>query len=112
MDNEDLLRIAKQRQTVKRNEAVKLSDCLGKIKEEIKPINRRFAAVEDVWNRVLPQELRSHSRIDDITGGRLKIKVDSPAYTYMLRMRATDILGELAQSCPAAKIKEIIFVLG
>ena len=75
-------------------------------------MHERFEMVAGVWNQLLPCELGCHCKIVEITGGQLKVQVDSPAYLHELRMCSSQLLTELQQQCRHAKIKNIKFVIG
>jgi len=96
----------------KRGEIVRL----GKITEQlmdrwISPRQTRWAAVVQLWGRLLPAELGRHCEVVDVSGGQLKVLVDSPAYASELRLCCSELLEQLQRQCPRAKIKEIRFVL-
>ena len=78
----------------------------------ISPRQARFALIDDAWSRILPESLRLHCRLTDTTGGTLKVKVDSPVYLHELRLCKTQLLKQLQQDCPRAKITNIQFAVG
>ena len=91
----------------------RLSDVLSELMEsQISPRQERFAAVAELWIRLLPSELRRHCRLDGVSGGELKVLVDSPSYLHELRMCSEEILGQLQQQCPKARIKKINCSIG
>ena len=93
--------------------AERLGDIAKELLEnQISPKQARFGAIPEVWNQLLPDELRRHCKICDISGGQLKVSVDLPAYRYELQLCSSDLLSELQQRCPRAHIKKIKFVAG
>jgi hypothetical protein len=82
------------------------------MENRISPQQARFGPIARLWNQLLPDELHRHCKIDGISGGRLKVLVDSPAYLYELQLCSSELLGELQRQCPRAQIKKIKFVVG
>ncbi len=92
---------------------VRLGDVAKELMDNrISPQQARFAPIAELWNQLLPDELRRHCKIAGISGGQLKVLVDSPSYMYELRLCGSDLLGELQRQCPRAHIKNIQFVVG
>ena len=114
MDEDEQLRnIVRWRKKPKPNGTVRLSDVVEQLMEaEISPRQGRFAAAAEAWSQLLPAELAGHCRIAGISGSRLKVEVDSPSYLHELLLCSAELLAELQQSCPRAKIREIKFVIG
>ena len=77
----------------------------------ISPRQARFGNVTELWDQLLPGELSRHCEIVDISSGKLKVRADSPAYRYELQLCSSELLKELQQQCPKARIKEIKVVL-
>ena len=82
------------------------------MKNRISPRQARFGSIPEVWNRLLPEQLSRHCRIQGISAGQLKVQVDSSPYQYELQLCSEEILSELQQQCPRANIKKIKFVVG
>ena len=79
--------------------------------EQISPLQARFDAVAEVWRRVLPAELCRHCEITDVSGGQLKVRVDSPSYKYELQLCGSELLKELQRQCPKVRLTKIKFVV-
>lgn len=78
----------------------------------VEPRQARFGSVEEVWGQLLPPELAGHCRVAGVSGGQLKVCVDSPAHMYELKLCSSELIGELQEQCPRAGIKKIKFVIG
>ena len=112
-DDEQLRGAVKWQRKQYLDKAVRLGDVTRELMENrISPQQARFGPIADLWNQLLPDELRRHCKIADISSGQLKVLVDSPSYMYELRLCGSDLLGELQQQCPRAHIKKIKFVVG
>ena len=110
---EQLENTLKRRRAKIRKSTTKLFDAAQKfLTEQVSPKQEKFGAVTEIWSQLLPEELRSHCEIVGISGGKLKIKVDSPAYKYELKLCSSELLKELQQQCPKARLTEIKFVFG
>lgn len=112
-EEEQLSFTAKSRKQQHLNRAVRLGDVAKELLEnQISPKQARFGSIPEVWRQLLPDELRRHCKITDISGGQLKVSVDLPAYKYELQLCSSELLSELQQQCPRAHIKKIKFVVG
>ncbi len=78
---------------------------------QISPRQAVFSNVADTWSQMLPAELGEHCEIVDISGGLLKVRVDSPSYMYELQLCSSELLEELRQHCPKARLTKIKFVI-
>ncbi len=79
--------------------------------EQISPRQTKFSEVAEVWSQLLPAELRRHCEIADISGGQLVVQVDSPSYVYELQLCSSELLEELQQQCPKARLTKVKFVV-
>jgi hypothetical protein len=79
--------------------------------ERISPRQASFDAVVEVWRQVLPAELLQHCEITDVSGGQLKVQVDSPSYKYELQLCSAELLEELQRRCPKVRLTKIKFVV-
>ena len=91
---------------------VKLGDMIRELMDHrISPQQVKFESVVQLWSELLPDELRRHCRITDISAGRLKVLVDSPSYMYELQLCSSEILAELRRRYPRVRIKRIKIAL-
>jgi len=112
-EREQLRNIVKWRTKRKPNKTVRLGDLVERLMDnQVSPKHARFGSIAEAWSSLLPDELRRHCKIADISGGQLKVLADSPAYVYELRLCSSELLEELARQCPRAKIRKIKFILG
>lgn len=82
------------------------------MEQQISPRQGRFGPVAELWSDLLPAELGLHCRLADISGGQLKVLVDSPSYMQELRLCREDLLRELQRRCPRARINQIKITIG
>ena len=78
--------------------------------DQISPRQAQFSEVVEIWHRLLPAELCGHCEIIDISGGQLKVQVDSPSYMYELQLCSSELLKELQRQCPRVRLTKIKFV--
>jgi predicted nucleic acid-binding Zn ribbon protein len=78
---------------------------------QISPRQAVFSEVAETWSQMLPAELGGHCEIVDISGGLLKVRVDSPSYMYELQLCSSELLEELQQHCPKARLTKVKFVI-
>jgi len=110
-ESEQLLDSSRYRK--KPDKPVVLGDTVRALVENlVSPRQAVFGPVAQLWNQLLPEELRRHSKISDISDGQMKVQVDSPSHAYELRLCSSELLKKLQQQCPRAKIKKIKFVVG
>ncbi len=113
MDADERLRDAVRWRKKPVRRAKRLGDSLSKVMEDrIGPQQARYGRVAELWGQLLPGEFDRHCRIVDLSGGQLKVAVDSPSYLHELRLCRYELVKELQQQCPASRIKEIKFVIG
>ena len=112
-EGEQLLRDAVKGRLVKKfDRTARLGDVAQTfVTKWVEPRQARFGGVVEVWSQLLPAELCKHCEIVDVTGGKLKVRVDSPAYKYELQLCSSELLKELQQKCPKARLTEIKFVI-
>jgi hypothetical protein len=111
--NEQTSRVIVRQTAVKRDRPRRLGDTLVELMEnQIAPRRAISWPVAEVWEQLLPVELRRHCRIADIRGGRLKVVAESPSYQFELRLCSSELVKELAVRCPRAKVERIEIVVG
>jgi hypothetical protein len=109
--DQQLLNIARWR--TKSNRTARLGDAVKQLMEnQILPRQAKFGAIAELWSQLLPAELHRHCKLADVAGGQLKVLVDSPTHLYELRLCSSQLLEELQQQCPRARIKKIKFAVG
>jgi len=108
-EDEQLRNVTRWRRTAaQRRRAGKLG-CL--VEEYVEHLDDNTSVV-DAWSRVVPAKLREHCRLAGISGGQLKVLVDSPIYLYRMRSCGSELLRQLVQQCRQGRIKKIKFVIG
>ena len=80
--------------------------------KQILPSQKQFGPVVEVWQQLLPDELREHCRLDSVRGGRLKVLVDSPSYLHELQSCRNELLERLQDGCKSARLSGIDFKIG
>jgi len=113
MDSDEILCNTVKWQKKKRpDRTVRLGEALSQFMEKnVSPRRRWFEPVAALWDQLLPPELNRHCSLDALSGGQLKVVVDSPVYLHELRLCSPGLLTEL-QRCRNAHIKKIKLVLG
>jgi len=111
--NEQLANSVKWRTRAKPEEAVKLGDIVTKLMDEqLSGQQARFEAITELWQQLLPVNLYQHCKIVDMSNAELKVLVDSPSYANELRWCSSELLEQLQQHYPRARIKKIKFTVG
>ena len=104
--------ISARRTGLKADRTVRLGDVFMPVMENCVAQQLLYESVIGMWDRLLPANLRQHCKITYISGGQLKVAVDSSSYIYELQLCSSEILKELQKKCPQAHIKKIKFVAG
>lgn len=87
---------------------MKLGDTIREVLDErISPQQDRVSAAVEAWQRLVPVGLAQHCRVTGLTGGVLKIVVDSSSYMYELQLCRCELLNELQRECPHSRIRKI-----
>ena len=112
MDQDQRLRLIAVRHT-RYDRTKHLGRVLNEFMEKrVAPSHSRFASVEQLWGQLLPAELAEHCTLAGISAGQLKVLVDSPVYMHELRMCGGELVRQLQQHCPRARIERIKFAIG
>lgn len=112
-DKQLLNKVVEEQRARKSDSTVRLGAAVEQfLIEQVSPKQARFGAVAEIWSQLLPEELCRHCEIVDVSGGQLKVRVDSPAYKYELQLCNSELLKELQQQCPKVRLTEIKFVFG
>ena len=113
MDEDQRLRnLARWRKAGKKENTVKLGSTLKALMDRrVSPRHSVQASVALAWEHLLPPLLARHCRPAEVKNGILKVKVDSSVYMYELRLCKDDLLEQLRDRCPKAKVKDIRFLM-
>ena len=114
MDGDAQLRNAvRWRKRPSKNRTERLGDTVQQLMESrISPQQTRFAVIAELWSQLLPAELCRHYKLADISGGQLKVLVDSPSCLYELQLCSSGLLEEMQMQCPQVRVKKIKFAVG
>ena len=99
-----------QRKTSKTSE--RLGDRIDGFLKNRRPCFEKNTAVIDALNELLSEAFMEHSSVLEISGGTLKLQVDSGPYMHELRLMSGEMLKRLQQQCPRSGIKKITLVPG
>ena len=111
-EDEQLHNTIEERRTGKFDGTARLGDIAEKfVTEQVSPKQMKYSAISELWSQLLPAELQQCCEIVDISGGQLKVRVDSPAYQYELQLCSSKLLEQLQQQCPKSRLTKIKFVV-
>ena len=77
----------------------------------LEPMPARCDSVTEALAGLLPPPMRGHCRLGEISGGSIKIVVDSASYMYELQLCKAELLEELRRVCPGAGLRRIQVVM-
>ncbi len=110
-EDEKLRNIAKWRTRPNFNKSVSLGDALNNLLENrISPRQARYGPVQELWEQMLPAEMKEHCKLSGVSGGQLNVVVDSPSHANELRWCSDGLLEEIQHHCPRARIQRIKIV--
>jgi len=92
-------------------EPCKLGDVVGDFVERLAPLHASCGSVTQAWEMLLPAAMRKHCRIESITGGSVRVAVDSASYRYELQLCRGELLAELQRLCPGAGLRRIVVAM-
>jgi predicted nucleic acid-binding Zn ribbon protein len=99
--------------TKKPAEATKLGNVMQELLENrISPLQARLGLITELWERLIPAELRRHYRIAGVSGRVLKVLADSPSFASEMRWYSQNLLKQIREQCPRMGIKDIQCVVG
>ncbi|MFC1675870.1 DUF721 domain-containing protein [Planctomycetota bacterium] len=94
----------------KAKKAFAIGSLVGDILEKrLLPRQKQFGPIVEMWQQLLPEQLGQHCRLDSVHGGRLKVQVDSPSYLHELQICRDELLKQLQDGCPRARLRGIDF---
>jgi hypothetical protein len=86
----------------------RLGDVLTELLDsKIEPQMERFVCLSEALRLLMPPELSEHCRIGDVSGGQLRLIVDSASYMYQLQLCSADLLAGLKIQCPQLRITRL-----
>lgn len=88
-------------------EPCRLADAIGDFVERLAPMPARCDSVTQAWESVLPAAMRTHCRIESVTGGCVKVAADGASYMYELQLCKAELLAELQRLCPGASLRRM-----
>lgn len=113
LSNSDQLRDIIKGRPAEPAQTTKLGNVISELVENrISPLHTKFGLITELWERIIPAELRQHCKIASISGARLKVLADSPSFASELRWYSQSLLKEIQQQCPKVRIKDIECVVG
>ncbi len=111
--DEQLENIVKYQRRFRQEDAVRLGDIAGRMVEgRISSQQKRYERISKSLNQLLGGKLLEHCEIVDIQGGRLLLRVDSPAYRQELEWCREELLRKMRQCCGRYRITDIKIVSG
>lgn len=69
---------------------------------------KKNARVVDAWRQLLPEQLSDNSRIAGISGGVLRVEVETGPYMHELRLISAELIEQLERMCGSGTIKRIV----
>jgi len=85
----------------------RMADLVGGFVERLAPVQARCESVAEALQGLLPDSMRDHCRFAGVSAGSLKLVADSASYMYELQLCKSDLLTELQQLCPNARLHRI-----
>ena len=80
--------------------------------QQITPARTKLSPVIELWGQLLPGDIQKHCKIVGLKGRQLEVITDSSSYAYELKLCSEELIKEIQQNCPAAKVEKIKFVIG
>jgi hypothetical protein len=65
------------------------------------------ASIVDDWHRILPGHLHEACSLESISGGIIRVAVDSGPYMHELSMLSDELVQRLEQMHPRARVRKI-----
>ena len=85
----------------------RMADMLGGFVEQLAPVQERCDSVQGILESLLPPTIRGHCRLAGVSGGNVRLVVDSASYMYELQLCKSELLMELQRLCPGAGLRRI-----
>jgi Dna[CI] antecedent DciA-like protein len=88
-------------------EPCRIGEVVAGFVESLERVPVRCDSVTEALEGLLPPPMRGHCRLGEISGGSIKIVVDSASYMYELQLCKAELLEELRRVCPGAGVRRI-----
>jgi hypothetical protein len=88
-------------------EPCRIGEVVAGFVESLERVPVRCDSVREALEQLLPATIRDHCRLGEISGGSIKIAVDSASYMYELQLCKGELLEELQRVCPGAGVRRI-----
>lgn len=111
-DSHEFERLVKLKKVPKRRAGEKLGVSLGRLLNGVNRQQKKFGSVVELFEDILPIDLRKHCKLADTRNGELKIIVDSPAHRQELQWCADALIEEINKRSPRARISRIKTTIG
>ncbi|GAG41874.1 unnamed protein product [marine sediment metagenome] len=113
MRDDQLRDLTRWRKKPDRYKVTPLGKALDSLMENrISPQQAESERITQAWKEVLPYEFQGKCKLVKISAGRLTVVAVSPSYANKLWMCRREIIEELQDQCPRAKIKKIKIIIG
>ncbi len=112
MEDREFENLVRWKKAGKNRKPEKLAVTLENFMNSINIQQKKLGSVIELWDNILPVNLKKHCKLADSKGGKLKVIVDSPSHRMELNWCADELIEEINKHCPSARIKEIRTVIG
>ena len=68
------------------------------------------AAVVDVWQQLIPEGLKAHTRLRSVDRGIITVEAEPGPFMFELRSMAGELLRHLKHECPRSGLRKIQIV--
>jgi hypothetical protein len=90
----------------------RMGDLVGPFVQALRPLHERYDSLAQVWDDLLPDNLRDHCRLGSLADGSIKVFADESSYLCELQWCRSDLLRQLQRLCPTAKVRRIEVAMG
>jgi predicted nucleic acid-binding Zn ribbon protein len=80
--------------------------------QQIAPNCKKLMPVLELWKQMLPADIQKHCKIAGLKGRQLEVTTDSSSYAYELKLCSQELVSQIQQNCPAAKVEKIKIIIG
>ena len=91
----------------------KLGDCIQQFMiDTVEPKTEQYQTICQIWEKIVPENLRHHCRIIETENGIVKVQADSSSFLFELRLNSQQMLRQIQNEDKSLRIKNLKFVVG
>ncbi len=77
-----------------------------------KKLTDKHKSISEAWNKTIDENIKKHTKIENVKDDILYIKAESPAWIYEIKSKKKEIIEKINQSYAKEVLKDMKIKLG